>query len=513
MYQIKNISTRLAHHPDLAKAIAHKLQISESEFKIVKISRRSIDSRKRNNVWINYTVEAEFLGKVPNHQDVLKLNEKKKKPIETIYISDENPVIIGCGPSALFAGLAMVENGLKPVFFEQGEKIEPRDETVNNLWLHNQLNPDSNVQFGEGGAGAYSDGKLTARNRDFYSEKISEYLIQFGADKRIAYEALPHLGTDGIKYIAGNIIEYLQEEGCKFNFNHKLTDIKTVNDKLELTINGDKYYPEVTLLGIGNGARELFEVMHNNQIAMEAKSFAVGFRIEHKQDYINKLFYGEKCDTNVTGPATYRLTAKAGDHGVYSFCMCPGGSVVCSSSEPDGIVTNGMSYLARDGQFANSALVATVEPKHFGKGVLDGMYLQRSIEQKAKRDFFYAPAQLGKDFLKNRLSDKLPKNSYKPDLYSRKLGELFPIEITKALVTGLKHFNKRYKGFVDNGLLIAPETRTSSPVRILRDWQTCESSNTKGLYPMGEGAGYAGGIISSAVDGYKVATRFKLKKD
>jgi uncharacterized FAD-dependent dehydrogenase len=509
MYQIKNISTRLAHHPDLAKAVAHKLNISESEFKITKISRRSIDSRKRNNVWLNYTVEAEFYGKVPSHHDVQELKEKKKKPIEAIILGDENPIIIGCGPSALFAGLALVENGFKPIFFEQGEKIEKRDETVRNLWMHNQLNLDSNVQFGEGGAGAYSDGKLTARNRDFYSAKISDYLIQFGADRKIAYEALPHLGTDGIKYITGNIIEYLKEEGCKFRFNHKLTDIKTVNDKLELTINNEKYYPEACLLGIGNASRELFEIMHNNNIAMESKAFAVGFRIEHKQDFINKLFYGDKCDTNVTGPASYRLTAKAGDHGVYSFCMCPGGTVVCASSEEKGIVTNGMSYLGRDGKFANSALVATIEPKHFGKGVLDGMYLQREIEQKAYREFYYAPAQLGKDFLKNKLSEKLSATSYRPDLYSRKLGELFPLEITKALVTGMKHLNKRYKGFIDNGMLIAPETRTSSPVRILRDWQTCESTNTKGLYPMGEGAGYAGGIISSAVDGYKVATRFK----
>ena len=512
MYIIKNISTRLAHHPDLAQVIAHKFQITESDFKIINIVRRSIDSRKRNNVWLNFTVEAEFSGKVPIHHDIVQVKEKKEKLIEEILTSNENPVIIGCGPSALFAGLALVDAGFKPHFYEQGERILPRDEKVDYLWLHNQLDPDSNVQFGEGGAGAYSDGKLTARNRDAYSDKIYNYLTQFGADKRISYDALPHLGTDGIKAVTGNIISYLEDKGAVFHFSHKLTDIKRINDKLELKINDMIINPEICLLGIGNSARDLFTKMHENKIAMEAKAFAVGFRIEHSQEFINNLFYGDKCDFNVTGPATYRLTAKAGDHSVYSFCMCPGGSVICGSSEENSIVTNGMSYADRDGRYGNSALVASIEPKHFGNDVLAGMNLQRSIEQKAYREFYNAPAQLGRDFLKNKVSTKLPKTSYRPGVYSRSMGELFPLYITKALVTGMKHLNKRYKGFIDNGLLIGPETRTSSPIRILRDHHTGESLNTPGLYPIGEGAGYAGGIISSAVDGLKAASRFKLKK-
>jgi len=512
MYLIKNISTRLAHHPDLAKVIAHKFQISESDFKIINIVRRSIDSRKRNNVWLNYTVEAVFSGKAPVHHDIVEVHEKKEKKIETISLSDKNPVIIGCGPSSLFAGLALVEEGFAPHFYEQGERIQPRDEKVQYLWLHNQLDPDSNVQFGEGGAGAYSDGKLTARSRDKYSAKIYDYFTKFGADKKISIDALPHLGTDGIKVITSKMIDYLEDKGAVFHFSHKLQDIKSVNNRLELTINNQVIKPEICLLGIGNSARELFTKMHENQIAMEAKSFAIGFRIEHSQEYINNLFYGERCDFNVTGPATYRLTAKAGEHSVYSFCMCPGGTVICGSSEKNTIVTNGMSYASRDKLYGNSALVASIEPRHFGTGVLDGMNLQRSIEQKAYREFYNAPAQLGRDFLKNRLTAKLPKTTYRPGVYSRSMGELFPLYITKALVTGMKHLNKAYRGFVDNGVLIGPETRTSSPIRILRDYQTCESINTPGLYPIGEGAGYAGGIISSAVDGLKVASRFRLKK-
>lgn len=512
MYIIKNISTRLVHHPDLAKVIAHKFQIEESDFKIISIIRRSIDSRKRNNVWLNFTVEAEFSGKAPIHHDIVEVIEKKEKTLEAIILSDLNPVIIGCGPSALFAGLALVEEGFKPHFYEQGERIQPRDEKVDYLWLHNQLDPDSNVQFGEGGAGAYSDGKLTARTRDKYSDKIYAYLTQFGADKRISIDALPHLGTDGIKAVTTKIINYLEEHGAVFHFSHKLTDIKTVNDRLELTINDEKITPEICLLAIGNSARELFTKMHENKIAMEAKSFAIGFRIEHSQEFVNNLFYGDKCDFTVTGPASYRLTAKAGEHSVYSFCMCPGGSVICGSSEENSIVTNGMSMADREGRYGNSALVASIEPSHFGHDVLAGMNLQRNIEQKAYREFYNAPAQLGRDFLKNRVSAKLPKTTYRPGVYSRSMGELFPLYITKALVTGMKHLNKTYKGFIDNGVLIGPETRTSSPVRILRDHHTGESINTPGLYPVGEGAGYAGGIISSAVDGLKAASRFKKKK-
>lgn len=512
MYIIKNISTRLAHHPDLSKIIAHKFQIEESDFKIITISRKSIDSRKRNNVWLNFTVEAEFYGKAPIHHDIVEVKDKKVKVIEAISVSDRNPVIIGCGPSSLFAGLALVEAGFAPHFYEQGERIEPRDEKVEYLWLHNQLDQDSNVQFGEGGAGAYSDGKLTARSRDQYSAKIFDYLTQFGADKNISIDALPHLGTDGIKEVTSNMIKYLEDNGAVFHFSHKLTDIKSLNNRLELTINEQVIKPEICLLGIGNSARELFRKMHENEIAMEAKSFAIGFRIEHSQEYINNLFYGEKCDFNVTGPATYRLTAKAGEHSVYSFCMCPGGAVICGSSEENSIVTNGMSYASRDKLYGNSALVASIEPRHFGTDVLAGMELQQSIEKKAYREFYNAPAQLGRDFLKNRLTTKIPRNTYRPGVYSRSMGELFPLYITKALVTGMKHLNKSYKGFIDNGLLIGPETRTSSPVRILRNHTTCESINTPGLYPMGEGAGYAGGIISSAVDGLKVASRFRLKK-
>ncbi|OQY39149.1 MAG: hypothetical protein B6226_02370 [Candidatus Cloacimonetes bacterium 4572_65] len=512
MYQIKNISVRLAHHPDLAKAIAHKFSIEISDFKITKVTRRSIDSRKKNNVWLIYTVEAKFIGKVPQHADVQEIKPKKAKIIKLTEINEINPLIIGCGPSALFAGLALVENGFKPIFIEQGERIKQRDEKVNNLWLHNNLDEDSNVQFGEGGAGAYSDGKLTARNRDEFSSKVFDYLIKFGAEDKISYEALPHLGTDGIKYVTTHIIEYLEKKGCEFRWNHKLTDVKKVKGKLHLTINDIEIAPEIALLGIGNGARELFANMHENGVALEAKAFAIGFRIEHKQDFINKLFYGDKTDTNVTGPATYRLTAKAGEHGVYSFCMCPGGSVICASSETNKIVTNGMSFMNRAGQYGNSAIVATVEPKHFGEHPLAGIQLQREIEARCYNQFYNAPAQLGKDFLRNKVSAKLNPSSYRPGLYAGNFNELFPKYVVQALKTGLKHFNKRYKGFVDNGMLIGPETRTSSPVRIVRDHTTCESTNTKGLYPMGEGAGYAGGIISSAVDGFRVASRFRLKE-
>lgn len=511
MYIIKNISTRLAHHPDLSQVIAHKFQISESDFKILNITRRSIDSRKRNNVWLNFTVEAEFSGKAPVHADIVEVKEKEDKALEIIRLSDINPVVIGCGPASLFAGLALVEQGFKPYFYEQGERIKARDEKVEYLWLHNQLDPDSNVQFGEGGAGAYSDGKLTARNRDKYSDIIYNYLTKFGADKKISIDALPHLGTDGIKVITEKIINYLESKGAVFHFSHKLTSITRLENVVELVINEQKIKAEICLLGIGNSARELFEELHKKQVAMEAKSFAMGFRIEHSQEFINNLFYGEKCDFNVTGPATYRLTAKAGEHSVYSFCMCPGGSVVCATSEANSIVTNGMSYAQRDGRYGNSAIVASIEPKHFGNDVLAGMKLQRQIEAKAFREFYNAPAQIGRDFLRNQFSQKLPKTTYRPGVYSRSMGELFPNYITKALVTGMKHLNKRYKGFIDNGVLIGPETRTSSPIRILRNHVTGESINTPGLYPIGEGAGYAGGIISSAVDGYKAASRFRLK--
>ncbi|MCD4796728.1 MAG: hypothetical protein K8R49_06110, partial [Candidatus Cloacimonetes bacterium] len=472
MYLIKNIVFAISKEIDIKKALSRKLRIKSIDE--IRILRRSIDARKKNELKFNYTVLSELPPKYLSHPDVLEYTKPTPYVNSEKKLTDPHPFIIGAGPAGLFAALSLVEKGFQPYIFERGERIEERIIKVSEFLQKGIPDEESNVQFGEGGAGTFSDGKLTTRSRDFYIEKVLEYFVKFGADEKIKYEALPHLGTDGLKKIVLNIRKFLEEKGCKFFWNHKLEDISVEKDKItSVKINSKKYQPEIVILAIGNSARDTFEML-SQKTEMENKPFAVGFRIEHSQDFINEAFYGDKNDFNITGHATYRLTAKFQNRGIYSFCMCPGGYVIPASSERDMLVLNGMSFQKRDNKFANSAIVVTVNRTDFGNEILAGMKFQRMIESKCFQSDhpYFAPAQKPLDFLQNNATKLLSKTSYKPGTISQNLNNILPADITTALKAGLKSFQKRTPGFCEKGILLAPETRTSSPVRILRNKNT-----------------------------------------
>ncbi|HHE37877.1 MAG TPA: hypothetical protein ENL20_04815 [Candidatus Cloacimonetes bacterium] len=510
MYLIKNVITPISKDIDLKKVLSEKLKLNSIEN--IQILRRSLDARKKNNLKYNYTLLAEIREKYFSHQDVMEYKKPFPYISSHIKLQNTNPFIIGAGPAGLFAAISLVEKGFKPYIFEQGEKIEERIKKINKFRNQGILDEESNVQFGEGGAGTFSDGKLTSRTRDFYTEKIFEYLVKFGADKKIKYEALPHLGTNGLKKIIINIRKYLEANGCRLFWDHKLENVQIENGKLkEVTINKQKYCPEILILAIGNSARDTFEML-SKKTTLENKPFSVGFRIEHTQDFINSAFYGEKTNFKITGPATYKLTAKYKNKGIYSFCMCPGGFVVAAASEKKHQVLNGMSFQPRDNKFANSGIVVTVNESDFGSKLLAGVKFQREIEQKCfdQKNPYFAPSQKSDDFLINKTSKKGIPNSYKPGTFSSELNDLFPEIITESIKSALINFDQKINGFIENGLLLAPETRTSSPIRIVRNRATYETVGIQNIYPIGEGSGYSGGIISSAADGYKLACFFEI---
>ncbi|MDA3814316.1 MAG: hypothetical protein PF570_08695 [Candidatus Cloacimonetes bacterium] len=514
MYLIRNILVPIAKEIDLQKAISNKLKISSKHISNIKMIRRSIDARKKNYLKYNFTIIADIDFNIKLNNEVLEYIEPEPYIKSSIKLTDPHPFIIGAGPAGLFAALSLVEKGFQPYIFDRGETIDLRAIKVEKFWQKGVLDENSNVQFGEGGAGTFSDGKLTSRSRDFYTNQIVEYLIKFGADESIRYDALPHLGTDGLRKIIINLRNFLTENGCKFFWNSKLENIIIENNNItEVVINNEKYSPEILILAIGNSARDTFTML-KDKTAMENKSFAVGFRIEHSQEFINSAFYGEKTNFPLTGPANYRLTAKYKDKGIYSFCMCPGGFIVAGSSEQNSLVLNGMSFKDRSNKLANSAIVTTVNKIDFGDDILAGMKFQQQIEKKCFNHSkpYFAPTQNADDFMKNSISSTQNQTSFLHGTYQEDLNEVFPQNITESLKSGLNKFNNKIPGFIDNGLLLAPETRTSSPVRLLRKRDTFQANGFTNLFPIGEGSGYAGGIMSSAADGFKCGNLFLLKQ-
>ena len=508
-YLIKNIVTPVSNRIDLHKIISTKLKISEVAIRNITVLKKSIDARKKNNIKYNFTCIAEIDYKIKNNNDVLQYSEPEPYLKSVNKIPDKHPFIIGEGPAGLFTALGLVEKGYEPYIFERGKSIAEREKDVEIFWEKSILNTNSNVQFGEGGAGTFSDGKLTARNQDYYTNKVFDYLIKFGADKSIKYDALPHLGTDKIRIIVKNIRNYLIKHNAKFFWNSSLNDITLQNGKItQIKINDEIYEPGIIILAIGNSSRDTFEMLYNKGVCFQSKPFALGFRIEHSQEFINNAIYGKF--TKFLGNATYRLTAKIPKRGAYSFCMCPGGFVVASASEEKMQVTNGMSYAKRDNHLANSAIVVTVSQNDFGNNALDGIKFQRVLEKKAfSKSFpYFSPFQTATDFIKQISASKIYKTSYKPGSYPSDFNNIFPKEISNSLKSALIKFNKKISGFLQNGILLGVETRTSSPVRILRDKETFHSLNISNLYPIGEGSGYAGGIVSSAADGYKLSQTF-----
>ena len=504
---LRNLRFPVTLSYELDSEVARKLGCSKNHFSILRIIRKAVDTRKKNQPFYDFTLELDFNGKAPVHKDLFANPEQKYKPLPRKHVDDPSPYIIGMGPAGLFAALAMVENGLRPVLFEQGESISQRSVLVDRFWRTGVLDQNSNVQFGEGGAGAFSDGKLTNRGMSPGIARVFDLLIGFGAPPDITYDALPHLGTEGIRKVVINIRRHLLDHGCQIHYRQKLEDIVISNGRIKsITINGVTHNPDKLVLAIGNSARQTFRMLQKAGIAIEAKSFAMGVRIEHPQDLIDRLVYGNEKWHSILGPATYRMVDSAS--GTYTFCMCPGGQIIASSSEQNSIVTNGMSYSKRSSHLANSAIVTAIDNTIFGDSALSGMEFQRKLEQKAFESDHSAPIQNAVDFIKGKSGNPIRDCSYRPQSRIADIGAILPSRIGNSIKKALQKFDKIFCGFLSEGLLCAPETRTSSPVRIVRDGLCFASISADNLFPVGEGSGYAGGIVSSAADGYKLGKSF-----
>ena len=522
--RINNIILNIDEQEEsLKRKVAKELKISEGDIIEYKIIKESIDARKKDNIKFNYSVD------IKCHDEKRVLSEAKSKDAKTeedyegvsLVHGKKNlkarPIVIGLGPSGLFAALTLAKEGYKPIVFERGEDVDNRTLTVESFWNGtSDLNLESNVQFGEGGAGAFSDGKLTTRIKDKRCGFVLEELVKAGAPEEITYVGKPHVGTDILKGVVKNIREEIKALGGEVHFNSKLEYINIKDGKLEsIVVNGAEISCEALVLSIGHSSRDTYEMLYKAGVFMESKAFAIGVRIEHPQDLINNSQYGKFANHPRLKAADYKLAYQSPkfNRGVYSFCMCPGGMVVAASSEEKRLVSNGMSYHARDLENANSALVVTVGPEDFeGSSPLSGMEFQRYYEGLAYDlggGDYKAPVQLLGDFLKDKNSTKIGrvKPSYTPGVELRQLNKCLPDYVVDTLKDGILKFDSRIKGYaMGDAVLTGIETRTSAPVRIVRN-ESLESISAKGLYPAGEGSGFAGGIISAAVDGIKVAEK------
>lgn len=509
MIKISNIKIREdLSQEELFLKIFKKYKINKSDVLEKRITKKSIDARNKADIFYNYTVELKCKNenKIKNVQ---KVEDDKQLEILVKRTSKIKPVVIGAGPAGLFAALTLAQNGIKPIVIEQGKKVEERKKDVDEFLKTGKLNTSSNVQFGEGGAGTFSDGKLTSGIHNPLCKKVLQEFYNFGAPEQILYINKPHIGTDNLINIVKNMRNKIIELGGEFLFSEKVVDFEIENSKIcaVLCSSGKRIETDSVILAIGHSARDTFEKLYEKGVKMEKKNFSVGVRIEHKQEMINKSQYGEITKLKLP-PAEYKLAYHGEERSCYTFCMCPGGTVMASSSEENTIVTNGMSKFARDGENANSAVLVNVTPDDFkGDSPLEGIYFQKELEEKAFKlggSNYFAPIQRFEDFEKNRKSTFIGeiKPTYKPGVTLSNLNEILPEFVSKTLIEGINHFEKSIKGFANpDAILTGLETRSSSPVQITRDEN--KVSNIKGLYPCGEGAGYAGGIMSAAVDGIK----------
>ena len=480
------------------------------------ISKKSIDARKKDDVHYNYSIDI----KVKNEHKYSKFSHVKD-PIFPNFIAKHSfktpPLIVGSGPAGLFCALTLVEHGIKPIIIEQGKAVEDRIKDIEEFQKNRKLNVNSNVQFGEGGAGTFSDGKLTTGINSPFCKKVLQDFVKFGAPDEILYLSKPHIGTDNLIKIIGNIRKFIISKGGHFLFNTKVIDFEIQNNQIygvitQNVVDGkvDKISANHVILAIGHSSRDTFKKIYEKGFLIEKKNFSVGVRIEHLQSDINLAQYGNTTKLKLP-PADYKLAYHSpSGRSCYTFCMCPGGVVMASSSEFNTIVTNGMSNFARDNINANSALLVSVTPDDFeDSSPLAGMYFQKDLEERAfvlGGSNYNAPIQRVEDFIHNRKSSFFGKvkPSYLPDVTFSNLNEILPDYISDTLKDGILYFDTKLKGFADSdSLLTGLETRSSSPIRILRN--EILQSNIRGVYPCGEGAGYAGGIMSASVDGIKCA--------
>lgn len=514
----------------LRKKASQILKISDKEIKSLRIVRQSIDARKKPDIFYSYVIDVEtnqeekVCKRAKNSQVSLIKPVVYRFPVEkkTSEMIKNRPVIIGMGPAGLFCGYFLAKAGFQPILLERGANVDTRLKDVETFWQEGVLKPDSNVQFGEGGAGTFSDGKLNTlvKDKDGRNSAVLKTFVEFGAKESILYEAKPHIGTDVLCGIVKRIRQEIIRLGGEVRFDSKVTELKLKGDRITgVIINGkEELSCDHVVLAIGHSARDTFDMLYEKQVPMEAKSFAVGLRVEHPQTMINVSQYG-MAEPGTLGAAPYKVAAQTSlGRGVYSFCMCPGGYVVNASSEPGRLAVNGMSYSGRDGKNANSAIIVSVTPEDFGSDhPLAGIAFQRELEKRAyELGQGKIPVQRYGEFkrcVEQQTSEKLqgtrqPESPFTPQnkggyVYAD-VSQILPTECNKAFVEGMTRFGQMIPGFDrEDALLSGVESRTSSPVRIHRD-DTLQSA-VGGLYPCGEGAGYAGGITSAAMDGIRVA--------
>lgn len=526
-YTISNIQVALDEHEQTVRErIAQQLGIDADNIQTCICCRRNIDARKRSNIHFVCSYEIELdqpLTPLPNHVRLIEASSLKpvKPPVFQKKVRRKQKIIvIGAGPAGLFSALALAEAGCKVTLLERGKPVEARMRDIGRLRSRGELNPESNICFGEGGAGTYSDGKLFTRIKHPFMRWVLASFVRFGAAADILVDTHPHIGTDKLIRIIRNMRQHLLGLGVDYRFETRVDDLIIQDDHVTgvRTASGEEFEAQHIILATGHSARDTFEKLEQRGIHMQAKPFAVGLRAEHPQALINKIQYGETAGHPRLTAAEYSITHQLkdqylGKRGVYSFCMCPGGLIVPSPTETGRMAVNGMSNAKRSGAFANSGIVVQITPQDISRhGLAEhplmGIHFQRQLEEatfKAADNRYAAPAMRLTDFINRKATGSLAPTRFKPEAIACDLWEVLPDWVAKPLAEGIKGFGQKMRGYnTEEANLFGSETRTSSPVRITR-LENMQSQNVKGLYPVGEGAGYAGGIVSAAVDGLKAA--------